>query len=162
MCIFFNNHCSAGESSGKDLEVFLSGTTSSTIGSLSTCNMCQNYEAGLQKAQQKVKELEKALELSEKNLQRGKDDLAREHAFRQEMEVKWNEKKEQHKIQVTPFDTHGLFLDLHEHLYHIYHSIMVETFQIPLFQIVFLPIRLMHPALYFIADNRVAEETWGS
>lgn len=64
--------------------------------------MCQNYEAGLQKAQHKIKELEKALELSEKNLQRGKDDLAREHAFRQEMEVKWNEKKEQHKIQVTP------------------------------------------------------------
>lgn len=65
--------------------------------------MCQNYEAGLQKAQQKVKELEKASELAERNLQRAKDDLAREHDFRQEMEAKWNEKKDQHKVQVVQY-----------------------------------------------------------
>lgn len=63
--------------------------------------MCGNYEAGLQKAQQRIKELEKAQEQADRNIQRAKDDLAREHAFRQEMEVKWNEKKEQHKIQVN-------------------------------------------------------------
>lgn len=88
------------ELSGKDIEVFLSGGSASAPISLNSCNMCQNYEAGLQKAQQKVKELEKALELAERNMQRAKDDLAREHDFRQEMEVKWNEKKEQHKVQV--------------------------------------------------------------
>lgn len=91
------------ESSGKDLEVFLSGGSATGPISLNSCNMCQNYEAGLQKAQQKVKELEKASELAERNLQRAKDDLAREHDFRQEMEVKWNEKKEQHKVQVLFF-----------------------------------------------------------
>lgn len=86
---------------GKDLEAFLGAGSSTIPSSLSTCNMCQNYEAGLQKAQHKCKELEKALELSERNAQRSKDDLAREHDFRQEMETKWNEKKEQHKIQVA-------------------------------------------------------------
>ncbi|XP_034256321.1 rab GTPase-binding effector protein 1 isoform X2 [Thrips palmi] len=89
------------ESSGKDLEVFLSGGSATAPISLTSCNMCQNYEAGLQKAQQKAKELEKSSELAERNLQRAKDDLAREHDFRQEMEVKWNEKKEQHKVQVV-------------------------------------------------------------
>ncbi|XP_026280859.1 rab GTPase-binding effector protein 1 isoform X1 [Frankliniella occidentalis] len=89
-----------GEATGKDLEVFLSGGSTAVPLSLNTCNMCLNYETGLQKSQQRVKELEKALEISEKNVKRAKDDLSREHTFRQEMEVKWNEKKEQHKMQV--------------------------------------------------------------
>ncbi|KAK3910493.1 Rab GTPase-binding effector protein 1 [Frankliniella fusca] len=89
-----------GEATGKDLETFLSSASTAVPLSLNTCNMCLNYETGLQKSQQKVKELEKALEMSEKNVKRAKDDLSREHTFRQEMEVKWNEKKEQHKIQV--------------------------------------------------------------
>ena len=89
------------ELSGKDLEVFLSGSSNTAASSSNSCNMCRNYEAGLQKAQQKIKELEKSQELADRNIQRAKDDLAREHAFRQEMEVKWNEKKEQNKIQVA-------------------------------------------------------------
>ncbi|GLH11087.1 Putative 1-phosphatidylinositol 3-phosphate 5-kinase [Gryllus bimaculatus] len=63
------------------------------------CDMCSNYEAQLVKSQQQTQELEKQLASQERTLQRYREDLAKESDFRKEMEEKWNEKKEEHKMQ---------------------------------------------------------------
>ncbi|CAK9815175.1 Rab GTPase-binding effector protein 1 [Anthophora plagiata] len=65
------------------------------------CDMCANYEAQLVKIQATAKDLEKQLLDSEHMLQVQKEDLAKEVEFRKEMEEKWNEKKEEHKIKVA-------------------------------------------------------------
>ncbi|KAI4499253.1 hypothetical protein M0802_005513 [Mischocyttarus mexicanus] len=65
------------------------------------CDMCRNYEAQLVKVQETVKDLEKQLIDSERMLNVQKEDLAKEVEFRNEMELKWNEKKEEHKIKVA-------------------------------------------------------------
>ncbi|XP_043264629.1 rab GTPase-binding effector protein 1 isoform X1 [Colletes gigas] len=65
------------------------------------CDMCANYEAQLVKMQANAKDMEKQLSDSERMLQAQKDDLAKEVEFRKEMEEKWNEKKEEHKIKVA-------------------------------------------------------------
>lgn len=65
------------------------------------CDMCANYEAQLVKMQATAKDLEKQLLDSERMLQVQKEDLAKEVEFRKEMEEKWNEKKEEHKIKVA-------------------------------------------------------------
>ncbi|XP_031835396.1 rab GTPase-binding effector protein rabaptin-5 isoform X2 [Nomia melanderi] len=65
------------------------------------CDMCANYEAQLVKMQATAKDLEKQLLDSERMLQMQKEDLAKEVDFRKEMEEKWNEKKEEHKIKVA-------------------------------------------------------------
>ncbi|KAG7198691.1 hypothetical protein KM043_001689 [Ampulex compressa] len=69
--------------------------------SKATCDMCANYEAQLVNMQATAKDLEKQLLDSERLLQVQKDDLAKEVEFRKEMEEKWNEKKEEHKIKVA-------------------------------------------------------------
>ncbi|KAL2736577.1 rab GTPase-binding effector protein 1-like [Vespula maculifrons] len=66
-----------------------------------SCDMCRNYEAQLVKIQENVKDLEKQLVDSERMLNVQKEDLAKEVEFRHEMEQKWNEKKEEHKIKVA-------------------------------------------------------------
>ncbi|XP_029037569.1 rab GTPase-binding effector protein 1 isoform X1 [Osmia bicornis bicornis] len=66
-----------------------------------TCDMCINYEAQLVKIQATAKDLERQLLDSERQLQVQKEDLAKEVEFRKEMEEKWNEKKEEHKIKVA-------------------------------------------------------------
>ncbi|XP_017793057.1 PREDICTED: rab GTPase-binding effector protein 1 isoform X1 [Habropoda laboriosa] len=65
------------------------------------CDMCLNYEAQLVKIQATAKDLEKQLLDSDHMLQVQKEDLAKEVEFRKEMEEKWNEKKEEHKIKVA-------------------------------------------------------------
>ncbi|XP_067008505.1 rab GTPase-binding effector protein 1 isoform X2 [Anabrus simplex] len=65
------------------------------------CDMCSNYEAQLVKAQQQARELENKTAAQERNLTRYREDLAKESEFRKEMEEKWNEKKEEHKLQVA-------------------------------------------------------------
>lgn len=65
------------------------------------CDMCANYEAQLVKMQATAKDLEKQLVDSERMLQVQKEDLMKEVEFRKEMEEKWNEKKEEHKIKVA-------------------------------------------------------------
>lgn len=65
------------------------------------CDMCANYEAQLVKMQATAKDFEKQLLDSERMLQVQKEDLAKEVEFRKEMEEKWNEKKEEHKIKVA-------------------------------------------------------------
>lgn len=67
----------------------------------SICDMCANYEAQLVKMQAAAKEFEKQQLDSERMLQVQKEDLAKEVEFRKEMEEKWNEKKEEHKIKVA-------------------------------------------------------------
>lgn len=67
----------------------------------SACDMCANYEAQLVKMQAAAKDFEKHLSDSERMLQAQKEDLAKEVEFRKEMEEKWNEKKEEHKIKVA-------------------------------------------------------------
>ena len=58
--------------------------------------MCSNYEAQLVNAQQKLLDLEKHII----TLERYKQELSKETAFRKDMEEKWNEKKEQYKEEV--------------------------------------------------------------
>ncbi|XP_076669850.1 rab GTPase-binding effector protein rabaptin-5 isoform X3 [Andrena cerasifolii] len=65
------------------------------------CDMCANYEAQLVKMQAAAKDLEKQILDNERMLQVQNDDLAKEVEFRKEMEEKWNEKKEEHKIKVA-------------------------------------------------------------
>ncbi|KMQ94697.1 rab gtpase-binding effector protein 1-like protein [Lasius niger] len=66
-----------------------------------SCDMCANYEAQLVKVEATAKNLEKQLLDSQRMLQAQKEDLAKEVEFRKEMEGKWNEKKEEHKIKVA-------------------------------------------------------------
>ncbi|RLU22736.1 hypothetical protein DMN91_005014 [Ooceraea biroi] len=66
-----------------------------------SCDMCANYEAQLVKVEATAKDLEKQVLDSQRMLQAQKEDLAKEVEFRKEMEGKWNEKKEEHKIKVA-------------------------------------------------------------
>lgn len=66
-----------------------------------SCDMCANYEAQLVKVEATTKDLEKQLLVSQRMLQAQREDLAKEVEFRKEMEEKWNEKKEEHKIKVA-------------------------------------------------------------
>ncbi|XP_021941502.1 rab GTPase-binding effector protein 1 [Zootermopsis nevadensis] len=50
------------------------------------CDMCSNYEAQL---------------VRERTVERYREDLTKEADFRKDMEEKWNEKKEEHKVQVA-------------------------------------------------------------
>jgi Rab GTPase-binding effector protein 1 len=63
--------------------------------------MCCNYEAQLVRAQQRGRELEKQVASLERTVERYREELAKECDFRKDMEEKWNEKKEEHKMQVT-------------------------------------------------------------
>jgi len=65
------------------------------------CDMCCNYEAQLVRAQQRGRELEKQVASLERTVERYREDLAKESDFRKDMEEKWNEKKEEHKMQVA-------------------------------------------------------------
>lgn len=64
------------------------------------CDMCSNYEAQLVKEQQRTAELHAKVAAAEKATERHKEDLLKEIGFRKTMEEKWNEKKEEHKVQV--------------------------------------------------------------
>ncbi|KAF4529384.1 hypothetical protein B566_EDAN003475 [Ephemera danica] len=64
------------------------------------CDMCANYETQLQKVQQQVTEQERQNKLLQRASDRYREDLAKETEFRKEMENKWSEKKEEHKVQV--------------------------------------------------------------
>ncbi|XP_075220724.1 rab GTPase-binding effector protein rabaptin-5 isoform X2 [Lycorma delicatula] len=66
-----------------------------------SCDMCINYEAQLVSMQEKCKDLEKQLVV----LERCKEELAKEALIRKDMEQKWNEKKELHKIEVLELQT---------------------------------------------------------
>lgn len=70
-----------------------------------SCDMCANYEAQLVKVEATNKDLEKQLLNAERMLQAQKEDLTKEVEFRKEMEEKWNEKKEEHKIKVAELTT---------------------------------------------------------
>ncbi|BES95234.1 Rabaptin-like protein [Nesidiocoris tenuis] len=65
------------------------------------CDMCLNYEEQLVQSQKKVSELEKQLV----NVERYKEQLAKETVFRKEMEEKFSESKEEHKNQVINLQT---------------------------------------------------------
>ncbi|CAG9863549.1 unnamed protein product [Phyllotreta striolata] len=65
------------------------------------CDMCSNYEAQLVREQKLCKELEAKVGAAEKAAERHKEELLKEIGFRKDMEEKWNEKKEEHKRQVT-------------------------------------------------------------
>ncbi len=61
-----------------------------------SCEMCSNYESQLLNAQAKIHDLEKHII----SLERYKQELSKETAFRKDMEEKWNEKKEEYKEEV--------------------------------------------------------------
>lgn len=63
--------------------------------------MCSNYEAQLVQEQKRTKDLEVKVVNAEKAAERHKEELLKEIGFRKEMEEKWNEKKEEHKKQVS-------------------------------------------------------------
>lgn len=64
------------------------------------CDMCCNYETQLQLEQVRNSELEQRLLAAEKAMERQKEDLLKEISFRKDMEEKWNEKREEHKLQL--------------------------------------------------------------
>lgn len=64
------------------------------------CDMCCNYETQLQREQVRNSELEQRLLAAEKAMERQKEDLLKEIGFRKDMEGKWNEKREEHKLQL--------------------------------------------------------------
>ncbi|XP_024939583.1 rab GTPase-binding effector protein 1 isoform X2 [Cephus cinctus] len=66
-----------------------------------SCDMCANYETQLVRVQANAKDLEKKLSSSERMLQAQREDLSKEVEFRKEMEEKWNERKEEHKLKVA-------------------------------------------------------------
>lgn len=70
-----------------------------------SCDMCANYEAQLVKMQAAEKDYEQQLADAEHLLEVQKEDLVKEVEFRKEMEEKWNEKKEEHKIKVAELTT---------------------------------------------------------
>lgn len=70
------------------------------------CDMCCNYETQLVREQQRNAEIEARLSAAEKGMERHKEDLLKEIGFRKDMEDKWNEKREEHKLQVSIRDYH--------------------------------------------------------
>lgn len=78
---------------------FISGSLSdqlSPVAASTPCDSCASHVSQLLNAQQKIHDLEKHIV----SLERYKQELSKETAFRKEMEVKWNEKKEEYKEQV--------------------------------------------------------------
>lgn len=67
--------------------------------------MCSNYEAELVKEQDAVQQLNAKVIAAEKTAAKSKEDLIKEIGFRKEMEEKWNEKREEHKILVAELTT---------------------------------------------------------
>nr|CAD7408240.1 unnamed protein product [Timema cristinae] len=65
------------------------------------CDMCSNYEAQLVRAQQRSRDMERQLGVSERTCERLREDLGKESTFRKEMEERWSQKKEEHKAQVA-------------------------------------------------------------
>lgn len=73
----------------------------SVDGTKSPCDMCLNYEEQLQSHQEKMKAIKKQKDIVEANLEKFKEDLAKETQSLKEMEVKWNDKKEEQMLQVN-------------------------------------------------------------
>lgn len=69
------------------------------------CDMCSNYETELVKEQKHTEEIKLKLLRAERAVERHREELLKEIGFREEIEEKWNEKKEQHKIQVAELTT---------------------------------------------------------
>ncbi|KAK4874730.1 hypothetical protein RN001_014090 [Aquatica leii] len=69
-------------------------------GGFAPCDMCNNYETELVKEQKRTDEIKAKLLNAEKSAERYREELLKEIGFRKEIEEKWNEKKEQHKLQV--------------------------------------------------------------
>ncbi|XP_045477446.1 rab GTPase-binding effector protein 1 isoform X1 [Harmonia axyridis] len=76
-------------------------TTTSQTERGPSCDMCQNYEAQLVGEQKKYNILLGKTAAAEKAVERHKEELLKEIGFRKEMEEKWNEKREELKVQVA-------------------------------------------------------------
>lgn len=79
--------------------------------------MCSNYEAQLVQEQKRTKDLEIKVSSAEKAVERHKEELLKEIGFRKDMEEKWNEKKEEHKKQVSAFPLLALYLFKYRNIY---------------------------------------------
>nr|XP_018910267.1 PREDICTED: rab GTPase-binding effector protein 1 isoform X1 [Bemisia tabaci] len=94
------NHTNSQNENMKKLEsspkIIAKIGSATSVASSGVCNMCENYEAQLVAAQERSRDLEKQL----CTLERYKEELSKETAFRKDMEEKWNEKKEEHKLQI--------------------------------------------------------------
>ncbi|XP_044758932.1 rab GTPase-binding effector protein 1 [Coccinella septempunctata] len=91
-------------------------TTTSQTERTHNCDMCQNYEAQLVGEQKKYNDLLVKNTAAEKAVERHKEELLKEIGFRKEMEEKWNEKREELKIQVAELtkNTEHAEMDLKE------------------------------------------------
>ncbi|XP_017780411.1 PREDICTED: rab GTPase-binding effector protein 2 isoform X2 [Nicrophorus vespilloides] len=72
---------------------------------LRACDMCSNYEAQLVNEQKRASSMEQKVTNMEKLLERQKEDLLKEIAFRKDMEEKWNEKREEYKKETGELST---------------------------------------------------------
>ncbi|KAI5721203.1 hypothetical protein M8J77_017478 [Diaphorina citri] len=84
------------QSSNKSTDLSPSHQSLHTIESSRSCDQCPQLRQSLKEAQDRIRDLEKQVI----SLEKVKEEFHRESQFRKEMEEKWNEKKEQHKIQV--------------------------------------------------------------
>jgi Rab GTPase-binding effector protein 1 len=64
------------------------------------CEQCKDYEAKLVRAQENINAENEKLLKSEKSIERLKEQLDKECKLRIDLEVKWQEKREQHKTEV--------------------------------------------------------------
>lgn len=92
------------ESNTEDMQM-LNGQNVNFDDSKRICVMCSNYEAQLVKEQDTVQQLNAKVIAAEKTAAKSKEDLIKEIGFRKEMEEKWNEKREEHKILVADLTT---------------------------------------------------------
>ncbi|XP_055681126.1 rab GTPase-binding effector protein 1 isoform X3 [Lutzomyia longipalpis] len=70
------------------------------------CEMCKNYEMQLVQAQEDIQREKSKTEQIQKQVERLKEDFAREGALRRELEAQWQEKREQHKNEVASLTEH--------------------------------------------------------
>lgn len=83
-------------------EIQKSMTSSSveTTSVLPPCEMCHNYETHLIQSQNALRDERQKIISAEKSIERLREDLKREGALRQDLEVQWQEKRELHKEEV--------------------------------------------------------------
>lgn len=76
--------------------------SSSTVveSGLPPCEMCHNYETHLIQSQNSLRDERQKIVNAEKSIERLREELKREAALRQDLEVQWQEKRELHKEEV--------------------------------------------------------------
>lgn len=82
-----------------DIQKSITSNNESVTG-LQPCEMCHNFETHLIQSQNSLRDERQKIVIAEKSIERLREDLTREAALRQDLEVQWQEKRELHKEEV--------------------------------------------------------------